>query len=354
MKDNSLSNDIAFVLFNNVGNDNLASEKERRLVKRLSTLENVADVKVSDLNTLQSAFSMAASDDPYYISPTYYALTGRRGLYLYKSEDENGKPTTFLFCLHPNIQNTILAFPPFGHDPAKAIRSFINELKGIDIGFQLGRVPANSGLCNTLIDDGDISFSRKTEDILDWAYPLHTINCDDLIEHKGKDYSRIRQVMNKFKRSSALTRDIDFKKDHPLIDRLSKHWENNTTHYEDYDIKYTEYFQQLVNIANTESSLNLKGLIVSIDGVDKGFSIWEPPLQMGGTANLFASQITDFEISNLTTYLTVKSAERIQREGTGHMCLGGSEKKGMDIYKKGFIPEKSLEMQTLELNTPES
>ncbi|WP_297766567.1 hypothetical protein [uncultured Muriicola sp.] len=355
MNDDSLSNenDVAFILFNKVGNDNLASEKERRLVKRLNTLENVADVKISDLNTLKAAFSAAASDDPYYISPTYYALTGRRGLYLYKNEDQDKKPTTFLFCIHPNIQNTILAFPPFGHNPAQAINSLVEELRGTGIRFQLGRVSSNSDLCKTLINDNDTGFRQKIEDTLDWTYPLHTVNCQDLTEHKGKNYSRIRQVMNKFRRSSALTRDIDFSKDHSLIDSLSQNWEDNTNHYENYDIKFTEYFQHLVSMANNEPALNLRGLIVSIDGVNKGFSIWEPPQQRHGAANLFASQVTDFEITNLATYLTVKSAERMLEEGTERMCLGGSENIGMDTYKRGFVPEKTLEMQTLELDIPE-
>lgn len=349
MINHGTSKDIAFILFSNIGNDNLASAKERKLVKRINSLDSTETVSISSLNTLKSAFSAAASDDPYSLSPTYYALTGRRGLWLYKEQDEEDNKTAFLFCLHPNLQETIMVFPPFGHAPIKAIKNLFDALSDMDINFQIGRIAKDSFVSPQDNPKHSYKATETAERVLDWTYPVHTIDCHALLGHKGKEYSRIRQTINKFSNTTAMTRDINFKTDFPVIDSLAKAWEKNTHHYDNYDVTFTKYFQHLVELANSEPSLGLKGLIISIDGQDKGFSIWEPPLNQGKTANLFASQVSDFEITNLATYLTIESARKMVEGGAHYMCLGGSENEGMDRYKRGFIPARSTELATIEM-----
>lgn len=349
MNNGTLGKKIALILSSNVGNDNLASELEKKTVKRINSLESVEEVKASDLATLKSAFSAASSNDPYSVSPTYYALTGRRGLWVYKDEKSETETTALLFCLHPNKQDTIIIFPPFGEEPLTATKNLINNISQSGLKFQIGRVPRDSELEKIGHDAYNLNAQVKTEDVLDWTFPVHTINCEDLVSRKGKQYGRIRQTMNKFERAGAEIRDVDFQKDLPVIEKLASSWEGNTNHYENYDLTFTEYFRNLVEIANSEPGLGLQGIIVSIDGEDKGFAIWEPALNEGNTANLFASQVSDFKMTNLATYLTVKSAEKILEDGTQYICLGGSENEGMDRYKKGFIPEKSEELETIEV-----
>lgn len=353
MHNTKLGKKIAFILSTNIGNDNFASEQEKSLVKRIDSLPNSEKINVSDLKTLKSAFSAAAADDPYSVSPTYYALTGRRGLWLYKDEAENSDTTALLFCLHPNTQNTIMIFPPFGESPIESAMNLINDINGNGIKFQIGRIIKDSNLEKTISNKYSTQTERVVEDVLDWTFPVHTINCEALTKREGKEYSRIRQTMNKFNRSETEIRDIDFKNDLPIIEKLASSWEKNTDHYDDYDITFTEYFKNLVEIANNEPNLGLKGIIVSIDGKDKGFSIWEPALNEGNTANLFASQVSDFKMTNLATYLTVKSAEQILEDGAQYICLGGSENEGMDRYKRGFIPDKSIELTTIQIQGTE-
>ncbi len=340
---------IVDILFNSISNDNLATQEERSLVKRLIGLQGISKIKTSDIHTLKSAFKNASSDDPYSISPTYYAVTGRRGLWLSKHIKGENEKTACLFCLHPNIKNTVVIFPPFGCNPSDAVISLINEIGDIGINFQIGRIAKQSNITKEMSEYFSGRATASKENILDWAFPVHTINATKLIERKGKKYGRIRQVMNKFDGIDTSVREIDFFNDSSLIKKLSSNWDGNTDHYNQYDITLNMYFETLANIACKEPQISLNGIIISIDGVDRGFSIWEPALTESKTANLFASQVTSFDMTNLSTYLTIKSVEYALNYGDEYMCLGGSENIGMDRYKRGFIPDISEELITIKI-----
>ncbi len=349
MNQPKLDRDIASFLFDNISNDNLATEEERFLAENLKAISSISKIKTSDIPTLKHAFQNASSGDAYSISPTYYALTGRRGLWLSKYTNEDGEKTVCIFCLHPNIKNTIVIFPPFGNEPSAAINSLISEIGNIGINFQIGRVNKKSNIMEEINDRINFTTKIKRENVLDWTFPVHTIDCSDLMERKGKKYARIRQVMNKFNGMNPSIRKVDFINDLPLIKSLSTQWEGNTSHYDNYDVDSNKYFETLADVAYKEPRLGLDGIIISINGVDRGFSIWESAPNKGGIANLFASQVVDFDMTNLSTYLTVKSAEYALNNGAKHMCLGGSENEGMDRYKRGFIPDQSEELVTFEI-----
>lgn len=354
MNDALKSRDIAKILYQSVGNDNLATDKERLFVRTVNALEDTAKVGISDLTSLKLAFALAASDDPYAHSPTYYAITGRRGLWLNKQGNESGEVTTFFFCLHPNLKDTVVIFPPFGDRPVDALVQFLHEVRDTGMSFRLGRVPRDWPLEESInARFPDLKATRTMETVLDWTYPVHTIGCADLVNREGKDYARIRQTMNKFMRSSAMTRELDFTRDVDALQALAQEWEAKTNHYDTYDLR-TNYFNYLAQLAVDQRSLRLRGLIISVDGKDKGFSIWEPESNGGKTANLFASQVSDFGMTNLATYLTVASAEKMIEDGAEYMCLGGSETAGMDRYKRGFIPAQSTPLDTIELHVPEN
>lgn len=352
MDDGIKSRDIAKFLYSTVGNDNIATDRERNFARRANGLENTVRVNLSDLTSMKTAFSMAASNDPYAHSPTYYAVTGRRGLWMNKHAGENNGVTTFFFCLHPNLKDTVVIFPPFGDAPSEAVANFLKEIRDTKMAIRLGRLPAQSPLEDLPAHLPSLTTRKVRETVLDWTYPVHTINCADLVAHEGKDYARIRQTMNKFRRSSAMTRELDFNRDTKALQTLAGQWETNTNHYDTYDLK-TNYFNYIARLALDQKDLHLRGLIISVDGQDKGFSIWEPESNGGRTANLFASQVNDFGLTNLGTYLTVVTAEKMLEEGSQYMCLGGSETEGMDRYKRGFIPAFSTSLETVEVTFPE-
>jgi hypothetical protein len=320
------------------------------LIEEINKFSDIDEIKFNNFELLPLALRSTKSNDPYVISPTYHALTGRRGLWLYKDIDAQGKQTFCLFCLHPNLLNAIIIYPAFGNNETQIVSTLISKLGTLNANLQIGRVQEQSPLLSIAEKTKRALLSVEEEKVLDWLYPAHTIDCTSLVERKGKDYGRIRQTMNKFnKRCDTEIRLIDFKKDYATIRSICDVWEDNSTHYDNYDITETDYFERLFNLANKFPYLGLKGLIVSVDGIDKGFSIWELSQSTNKIANLFASQISDTNLTNLMTYLTVESAKYMLEDGAKYMCLGGSENAGMDRYKRGFIPAYSTALKTLRV-----
>ncbi len=341
---------IAEILFSNISNDNLATKKERSLVKKIWDVHDISKVSISDTQELKLAFKKASLDDAYLISPTYYMLTGRRGLWLYKHATRNNdEKTACLFCLHPNIKDTVIIFPPFGCNTPAAISRLIDKVSIEGINFQIGRIAKESGMVCELNKFLNGRIVEKNEDVLDWAFPVHTIDCNKLLAQKGGKYKRIRQVMKKFNATSPTIREINFTDDFSSIKKMSEDWEKSNQHYDKYNVDFNKYFETLIDVAVRAPSIGLKGIIISIDGIDSGFSIWEHALNKEKIANLFASQVSNFELDSLSAYLTVKSVEHAFLGGAKYMCLGGSENYGMDRYKRGFVPEQSKDLITVEI-----
>ncbi len=58
---------------------------------------------------LKEFIAKVSKDDPYVTSVTYYAMTGRKGLWIYFDGDAG---YFLISCIHPNKENTLLLFPP--------------------------------------------------------------------------------------------------------------------------------------------------------------------------------------------------------------------------------------------------
>ncbi len=337
----------------NASTASFVTSKEEAFFHAMRNLPYIRKLSFDDLKTeLKAAFLDPTTEDPYSLSPTYYGLTGRRGLWLHKCAEGD---TTMVFCLHPNKDDTVLIFPPFGANPGKMLIGFLENIAHLGMKMQIGRVYEREGKTN-LLDFAcaarGITATKVTEDTLDWTFPVHTISTDALKSRAGKHYERLRRTYNIFtKREKATVEPIDFRKDQALLEVLSGEWEaHNSKYFEGYEKKIPpDYFLKLIEIAQ-RPDLGLLGLKVIFGGVVHGFSIWEPPYNQSRAANLFASQVSDRKITNLGTFLIIKTAESILGQGGKFMCLGGSETPGMDEYKRGFQPHKSKQLETIQIS----
>ncbi len=76
-----------------------------------------------DLAALQAMLdSVSERSDPYSQSVSYYAMSGRKGLWLYASDN-----TFMLIAAHPNRNNHLLAFPPLGKEPAYLLGQIVRD-----------------------------------------------------------------------------------------------------------------------------------------------------------------------------------------------------------------------------------
>lgn len=345
----------------NVANDNFATNQEQTLNDRLEKMDSVRRIRMQHLVDLRRAFSDASSVDPYYISPTYYGLTGRRGLWVYNHDENNA----LIFCLHPNKTNTVVVFPPFGDRPEAILTSFFDAIADVPVHLEIGRVPEdNLALKHMISEKLDGIYSQEVEEgTLDWKFPVHTASCKFIDEEPRKERSDVLNPDLKHLRYSVgyikrhydpfETRSIDFndKNDIHTLSQLARSWESSSNKRHDHKRQYdlnSDYFDYLAQMAR-HTDLGIRGLIIKLNGRDVGFSIWEPPSTAGNTANLFANQVTDFSIKNLPTYLLYKTAKRILKQGGQFLCLGGSETQGQDFFKRKFAPVMSTPMKTLEI-----
>ncbi len=330
--------------------DETLSENERQFIRRLHTMGNINKIDPNGLPKLQKAFRDAnwveRPSDPYYVSATYYGLTGRRGLWSYTNDNAG-----FLFCLHPNREDHLLIFPPFGKKTKETLARFVHSLRDLPITIDLARNNSNRDLGDTR-KKGSFHFESIEEDALDWRYPVRTAGITDLMNREGKAFSKIRGAMNKWERRNDISiTKLDLSKltDYNRALSLASFWEAGSNGA--YDVQ-DDYFSTLVALGH-EGHANLSGIIVSVGKKPVSVAIWEAPPTEDKIANIFASQALkgdiridapktggpseEVSLTNINTYLIVKAAEIAQEEdGAEFICLGGSETAGMDDYKAGF------------------
>lgn len=338
--------------------DNISpvTDKEEAFFRKMRGTPYVSNIDFDHLRRLKDAFKNATAEDPYSLSPTYYGLTGRRGLWVHHCESGD---TAMIFCLHPNKDDTVLVFPPFGISPKPMLTGFLEHIAPLGMKMQIGRVyEEDTNLLEFACAARGLTASVVPETTLDWAYPVHTIATAALKARQGGAYAKVRGAYNKFSRIReergaplATVAAIDFRQDRKLLEKVAHEWEanSNANYYEKYDKSIpTDYFLTLIQIAQ-RPDIGLQGLKIFLNGEVKGFSIWERPYNASKAANLYASQVADFSQTNLGTFLTVKSAEYILSQGGPYMCLGGSETAKMDKFKRSFVPHKSKNLVTIEI-----
>ena len=278
--------------------------------------------------------------DPFVRSPGYYAITGRKGLWLYGDQD-----TAMVIARHPNKKDTILLFPPFGRDPAGLVRSALKDHSLPAGEKQLSRVGADDAhLAMRLQVPGDRTLER--EDTLDWAYPVHSVSAQQIIERKGGAFNNLRSHVNQAFRAGYTAHPIDPVRHADAIKEVVTAWAN--------DGRKKEFqFDDLTGPTETalslmaDKALPLHGLLVFDQDKPVGFWIWDESDKPSGTAaSLVRISIGD---RGAAEFAAVKMAEQLQARGFETMCLGGSETESLDHFKRKLCPVQSVELKTMHL-----
>lgn len=277
-------------------------------------------------------------EDTYSCSPVYYLMTCRKKGYIYKYKDN-----FIAVSLHPNTDDCVLIFHLFDENNttykyncteelAKSILLNNPEIKRVRIS-RLTEKMANSNT-KLLIE----------ENILDWKYPVHILNIDELIQLKGKGYSQIRQRLNQLSIELCKSESIKINEDNDIIIGMVKHWIEKFPYSECSIDDLLEPTKKLLSLMK-DDRLCLHGQIIYYNGIPSAYCIWE---ERGTVANAFAMS-ADREIAGLAEYNIVEACRLLREKGIQKLNIGGSETEGLNRYKKKFNPVESINLYTWEV-----
>src|SRR5690606_20692638 len=107
--------------------DSLAFPENTRLLSE----EQIIRITPDNMAMLSHYLQHHVSEDPYLLSPAYYAMTGRHGLWLYR-----GNTSRIIFCRHPNVKNKHLIFPVIRLGEDDGMKDLSNFLRDYGHGLE--------------------------------------------------------------------------------------------------------------------------------------------------------------------------------------------------------------------------
>lgn len=281
-------------------------------------------IQDDDLSALDAVLATVRSPDDYASSIGYFAITGRKGLWLL----EKGA-ARMVVCRHPNIDEAWLAFPAFGHGARELEDELLRERPEI----RLGRVVAQAHEGRRVV----------SEEVLDWRYPVHTISTRNATSLEGgpwrKTRSRVRGVERRGVSISILSVGDGFEA-LALADRWVDTQDQGLS-LADYHAPYERAFELL-----QRPELRLSGIAVRQDSALIGFHVWERP-RLGRSVACSLCLNASRDIPGLSEYIMHASAKRLLHFGFEELCLGGSETASLDAYKRKFYPVRSVTLSSM-------
>lgn len=274
-----------------------------------------------------------SSEDPYMASPTYIAITGRKGLSAYK-----GNYGRILYAEHPNMKDTCIFFPPIHKNGYFDVKDLKKSLCEKWKHFQIIRVPEKIADYAAVITKGKV----KTENVLDYKYPVYTISGQQLMSMSGPLLYNFKKTLNKLERRAVRTEEIDFSKHKASIFFILESFQKNSV--QNYSADFEAPYLYLFN--NLRENADLKGQIFFYQGKPAGFNIWET-----NSHNMFANDIAHcaLHIQGLSEYIHFSMARKLAEENIDKICIGGSETLGLDRFKRKMNPVECVQLKTIDL-----
>lgn len=297
------------------------------------------------LPLLQRILNRARNLDPYARSASYYAMTGRKGLWLYGTD-----ATGLLIVRHPNLDSTMLAFPPFGPDAIPLLAALNVDDRFADHTLLLGRVTdrhlAHWRAASLALEDRVIE-----ETILDWRYPCHSLDTRLVSDHQGHAFKDFRKNVSRARRAGVTTRGVNPLMDGHTLRALLSSWADShgpiQSHAENDNHSLTSAALKVIGMAE-RGETRLAGVIAFQKQNPVGFMLWEETDPARGIANGLANvALPGIKGATETTYLAM--CETLLRKGFNEVCIGGSETASLDAFKRKLCPTNSIPLRTIKL-----
>ncbi len=286
-------------------------------------LTNIIPLLDSDLSELQKLLNTHTSKDNYLHSASYFAMTGRNGLYMIKKED-----STIVLCKHPNLDNTFLIYPIIGEPNELLLQTTMVTLQKMGANVQFARFEEPPF---QQLEQSDVVAVKEVT--LDWMYPIHTLDTTLVTEHKGGGFQHFRQKHNKLKNTNVTAINLDSKNHRGDIISILTKWAPNEK--QDVYLRLLDMFDYAP----------LKGRVVYVDGNPVGFSIFEKTGIKTGIANAFA-HIGLHGVIGASQHVMLDMCQVLQCDGFSKVCIGGSETDGLERFKRKLCPVESLQLNS--------
>jgi len=283
--------------------------------------------------------------DSYATSPVYYALTGRKGLWLY--QDGN---SYMPLCWHPNVDGEILVFPSRGANNPHILNRLLAEVPIPPLGLRLARVKGRAAsslvMPNTATaTDRSISFMPVQENVLDWLFPVRILSTEKVAKLQGGEFYRIRNYISQMKRQNVKVERLSA--DHvSQFMHLVYRWANKRTTSANELIELVAPYKRTIELLD-DDVFNLDGLVFFVDGVMEGAAMWEPPNTKTGIANAWVN-LVNTEHKGICEFVMNSVSQTLFAEGIPFINYGGSETKGLDNFKEKYGPAHSVQLHSIE------
>jgi hypothetical protein len=288
-----------------------------------------------NVRLLRTMVSKCKSPDPSMHSIAYLKMTSRKGLFAFQ-----GEFSAVLFSAHPNLDNTSIIYAPENEEGYFDAAALSAVLKTRVANVQIVRVPEEKAAHYARIVKGQVA----TEQVLDYAHPVHIVKTDDLVTLKGTRFLKFRNKVNAIHKTDVSVRPTDFSSaDILLMKGVVKNWApllfnddaQGQTDYIDYALSH------LIDDAH------IQGLIAYQGGQPVGFTLWENPARGYDVANSFIHCC--IHERGLSEYLHHEMAKAVAQKNIGYISLGGAESEGLDAFKRKMNPVQSVRLSTISV-----
>jgi hypothetical protein len=321
--------------------------------------------EVDDYSELRELLSRSLTSDVYCRSALYFALTGRRKVWIVRYKDR------YLVVLrHPNVPRTLLVFCPFissASELAEQVEA-LSRCKGFltqfqDHGIFLARIPeriAEDFLSKHAVGLPHCKPEQVQEEVLDWVYPSYDIELQKLLNLEGRRLKIYRKKLRKFCGQDIEVRrpsDFSLKELVKVVREVNKGWvRTKLTSQSTRGISprgLMGCYRAMVAL-NGDPSLAMDGLILKRGEDYLAFSFWERPANGKAVACLAALPVSHEKGLSEYLYYAIAKCLKQEKENYNEMCIGGSETASLDQFKKKLDPSGVHELQTIRirLNAP--
>jgi len=303
-----------------------------------SEMPELRSIGIGDLAGLQKRLlDVSPREDSYSQSAAYYAMTGRKGLWLYSTDD-----TFMVMAAHPNRADHLLLFPPMGKEPAALLEQAIHDERITARQIQFARFGASEQLLLTWAQAAGHVRSAP-EEHLDWVYPVHTLSTHFVAAHQGKRFRDFRKGILRAERDGLSARLIETAQDRATVGVLVNQWARRSSH-EGYSTSDLTAPTRTILAQMETSRRPLHGLIIERNSNPAGFITWEETDPANNVANSMCNVTTIGHGASEFSYKAM--AEVLAARGFDKVCIGGSESAGLDQFKRKMNPVVSTPLKS--------